>query len=100
MITQVDPPDFQRSSTVQVDSDAGNLWLAIEDIEDWASQHGFVRTGEYHLRQVLIDGRHRFRGVCYRISEEERAAIEATQREMADRGDGLRGVLPRVVRSP
>jgi hypothetical protein len=93
MITRVDPPDFIDASTVQVDSDASDPWLAVADVEQWAQQNGFVRTSEYQLRQVLINNQRRFRGICYRISVEERAAIELAHRRMIDRGDALRGKL-------
>lgn len=89
MITRIDPPKFGNVSTVQVESDAGNPWLAIDEIETWAAENGFVRTSEYHPRQVLVDGRRRFRGICYRISEEERSAVEDAHRRMIERGDAL-----------
>src|SRR2546425_680292 len=56
-ITLIDPPDFRNASTVQVDSDADDPWLAVDEIESWAEKNEFVRTAEYHPRQVLIDGR-------------------------------------------
>jgi hypothetical protein len=71
MITRIDPADFKNASTVQLDSDAGNPWLALDEIEEWASANGFVRTAVFHPRQVLIDGRRRFRGICYRLLAEE-----------------------------
>lgn len=98
MITRIDPPDYKSTSTVQLDSDAGNPWLAIDEIETWAAQHGFVRTSEYHPRQVLVEGHRRFRAVCYRISDEERAAIEISQRRMTERGDVLRGTIPGAIK--
>ena len=93
MITRIDPPDHGNASTVQIDSDAGNPWLAIDEIETWAAENGFVRTSEYHPRPVLIDGHRRYRGICYRISDEERAALELAHRQMTERGDRLRGVV-------
>lgn len=95
MITRIDPEDVTNVSTVQIESDAGNPWLALDEIETWAAENGFVRTSEYHPRQVLVEGKRRFRGVCYRISEEERAAMELAQRQMIDRGNALRGIVPR-----
>lgn len=89
MITRVDPPQFADAATVQLDSDAPNAWLALDEIEAWAAAHGFVRTSEYQPRQVLVGGERRFRGICYRITEEERAAIEESHRRMIDRGDAL-----------
>ncbi len=98
MITRIDPLDFENSSMVQIDSDAGNMWLAIEDVEDWASSHGFVRTNEQTLRPVLLDGKLRYRGICFRISDEERAAADFSQRMMIERAERLRGVIPGVTR--
>jgi hypothetical protein len=93
MITKIDPPDFGNSSTVQVDSDADNPWLAMEEIESWAIEKGFVLTSEFHPRAILIDGHRRFRAICYRISDEERAAMEFAHRQMIERGDRLRGFV-------
>jgi hypothetical protein len=98
MITRVDPPDFRTVSSVQVDSNADNPWVAIEEIESWAAENGFVRTSEYHPRHVLIDGGRQFRSVCYPVSDEERAAIELAHRQMSERAEALRGVLPRGAR--
>ena len=94
MIVKIDPAEYDSSSTVQLDSDAGNQWLAIGEIEDWASSHGFVRTSELNLRQVLVGGKRRFRTVCYRISEEELKAAEDAQARVVMRGDLLRGKVP------
>lgn len=96
MITRTDPDDFANASTVQVESDAGNHWLALSEIEEWAAAHGFVRTSEYHPRPVLVEGRRRFRGICFRLTEEDRAAVEQAHRQMIERGDDLR----RVARAP
>ena len=90
MITQVDPNQYTTASSVQIDSDAADPWLAIEEMENWAADNGFVRSSEYHPRQVLIDGWRRYRSVCYRISPEERAALELSQRQMTERGEALK----------
>jgi len=100
MITKIDPPDFDKASTVQIDSDAGNPWLAVDEIENWAAHRGFVRTSEYHPRQVLVEGHRRFRAICYRISDEERAAMELAHRQMTERGDRLRGLVHHPARGP
>jgi hypothetical protein len=92
MITRIDPKEFANASTVQLDSDAGNPWLAISEIEDWARQNGFVRTSEYQPRMVLIEGLRRYRCICYRISPEEREALEQSHQKMIDRGEALRGL--------
>ena len=93
MITRIDPPDYAPASVIQVDSDAGNPWLAMEEIESWAIEKGFVLTSEFHPRAILIDGHRRYRAICYRISDEERAAMEFAHRQMIERGDRLRGLV-------
>ncbi len=90
MITQIDPDKFANASTVQIESNAANPWLALDEIEEWAAAHGFVRTSEYHPRTVLVNGERRFRGICYRVTEEERAASEQAHQDMIARGDALR----------
>ena len=65
---------------------------AVEEVEDWAWEHGFVRTHEHNLRLVLVDGKLRYRGICYRISKEEEAATNLSQQEMIERAERLRGL--------
>lgn len=77
-----DPVKLEEANTVQVDSDAADNRTALLEIEDWAAQHGFVRTDEYTLRQLLRDGKRMFRGTCYRMSPEEIAAASATNSMM------------------
>jgi hypothetical protein len=88
-ITRTDPEDFRNATTVQVESNARDNFTAIDEVERWAADNGFVRTSEYSLRQVLVGGQRRFRGICYRVTAEERAAQEHAQRQMIDRGDAL-----------
>ena len=88
-IVRVDPPDPTGASLVQVDSSSGNLWLAIAEVDGWAVEHGFVRTNEFHLRQVLVEGHRRYRGICYRPTAEEAAAADQAQQEMISRADRL-----------
>jgi len=79
-IVGVDPTEYQNANTVQVDSDAADNARAINEIGDWAAEHGFVRTNEYWLRQAIRGGKRIYRGICYRFSEEERAsAVQACQ---------------------
>jgi hypothetical protein len=89
MITRIDPENFSDAATVQLESDAANPWLALEEIENWAAANGFVRTSEYHPREVLIGGHRRFRGICYRLTDEEVTAIEQAHQHMIERGDAL-----------
>ncbi len=63
---------------VQIDAEAASNRDAVGDIEDWAAEHGFARVNEYFLRRIRRkDGRIVFRGVCYRLTEEERRSSEA-----------------------
>ena len=79
-IVGVDPTEYQNANTVQVDSDAADNARAINEIDDWATEHGFVRTNEYWLRKAIRGGKRIFRGICYRFSDEERAsAVQACQ---------------------
>ena len=83
-IIGVDPSDYAKASTIQVDSDAPDNRSAIREIEDWAAERGFLRTNEYYLRQAIRDGKRIFRGICYRYTEEEReAAVQACQTSSA-----------------
>lgn len=77
-----DPVKLEGTNTVQVDSDAVDNRAALLEIEDWAAQHGFVRTNEYSLRQLLKDGKRMFRGTCYRVSPEELKAASTTNSTM------------------
>ena len=69
-IVKTDPEDWQKASSVQVDSDAPDNAAAILEIEDWAAENGFARVHEYWLRQIHgKDGSRAFRGICYRVTE-------------------------------
>jgi len=89
MIIRVDPPDFAKSSTVQVDSDAPTNTLAMREVDDWAADNGFLRTSEYHLRPILVGGKRQFRGFCYRMTPEEMGAIEFDHQRLIERADKL-----------
>ena len=73
-IVKIDPAEWQNASVVQVESDAVNNIDALKEIENWAYQNGFARTTEYWLRHVRRDGQLIFRGICYRVDEEDRAS--------------------------
>ncbi len=92
-VIKVEPELFENEATVQVDSDAREMSEAIEEVEDWAWEHGFIRTHERNLRPVLVDGKLRFRGICYRISKEEEAAMDLAQRQMIERAERMRGLI-------
>ena len=76
-IVKVDPEDWVTSNTVQLDSDAPSNREAILEIDEWAAEHGFARVNEHWLRRILRGGRQFFRGVCYRLTEEEQQSSSA-----------------------
>ncbi|MGH7213513.1 MAG: hypothetical protein ACREIT_01935 [Tepidisphaeraceae bacterium] len=85
-ILQTDPADWRSSNTVQVDSTARDNMSAIREIDQWAADNGFHRVNEYWLRQVnLKDGTRVFRGICFRITEEERSTRHQTNEDVARR---------------
>ena len=93
MITRVTPTDFASAATVEVESDARDNISAIHEIEEWAAGTGFQRTSEYALRQALVDGARRFRGVCFRMQEDERQAVLASQAQFLQRSQHIADVL-------
>lgn len=88
-IRKTDPEPIGAANAVQVDSDATTNELAIRDIDAWAAENGFLRTNEYWLRVVIRDGRRHFRGVCYRMTDDERLAMESYLHEVQDRASRL-----------
>lgn len=72
-----DPKKWEDANIVQVDSDASDNSQAITEIEDWAATNGFARINESWLRQIFREGQKLFRGVCYRLNEEERSSSAA-----------------------
>ncbi len=80
-IVNIDPAEWQNASVVQIESDAPNNIDALKEIENWAYQNGFARTTEYWLRHVRRNGKLIFRGICYRVDEEDRDS----QREAQER---------------
>jgi hypothetical protein len=90
MIVKVDPPDFDRANVVLIDSDAPENEQAVEEIEDWAADHGFARSKERWLRIIIREDRRQvYRGTCYRVTEEERASAERLVDRAAERGRRL-----------
>ncbi len=79
------PEELQGKNVISVDSTATNNVEAILEIDEWAAKNGFVRGGEYWLRQVVqTNGQHVFRAICYRLTDEDRReAEEASKRVKA-----------------
>ena len=92
MITRIDPEQYQRATTVQVESDAPTNVRAVEEVEDWAAANGFVRTSEFAMRRALVGGELRFRGICFRLTDEELAAAHHMQQRMIERGEALQAI--------
>jgi len=85
-IQKVDPADWRNASTVQVDSDAADNLEALKEIGRWAWENGFAPTTEYWLRQAITnEGKRLFRGICFRISPEERRATDEMNRQVEER---------------
>lgn len=80
-ITKIDPKDWKRVNVVQIDVDARDNWEAIDKLEQWAFRNGFARANENFLRLIMRpDGSRVFRGVCYRITAEEKTSMGLTSR--------------------
>lgn len=83
MAIVIDPPKWAELAlnVVQIDSDASENREAILEIDGWAAENGFARVNENWLRQIFREGKRFFRGVCYRLTEEEqRSSSSVCQR--------------------
>jgi len=83
-IVAVDPKDWAAANVVQVDSDAKDNPHAIDEIEEWAAKNGFARVNENWLRQILRNGHRVFRGVCYRLTEQEQQGSASIRQANAE----------------
>jgi hypothetical protein len=90
-IILLDPADWEslEASTVQIDSDAPDNKTAIEEIEAWASQHGYARVNEYWLRPIIRNNKKIFRGICYRLDSEELESAKRLADESKKRRDSM-----------
>jgi transposase-like protein len=88
-IVAVTPANWEEVGLVQIDSDAPSNAAAVVEIEDWAAEHGMVRTNEYWLRQLNRGNQRLFRGICYRVTEEERASRLERLRRIEERVDAM-----------
>jgi hypothetical protein len=84
-IVNTDPLEWDRVNTLQVDSDAQDNASAIAEINRWAAERGFARTNEYWLRRVRTNNGMIFRGICYRVTDDERATARERLGEAAER---------------
>lgn len=92
-IVRVDPAEWQNVNVLQLDSDASNNQAAMLEMEQWAYENGFARTNEYWLRRIRRDGQTVFRGICYRVEEEERATQRAILQETEARAMRIEAAL-------
>ena len=73
---------------VEVQSDARDNYAAIIEIEDWAHDHGLLRTNEHWLQTALReDGRSVRVAICFRPSRQE---LQARDARIAARHESIR----------
>ncbi len=98
-IVAVDPEGWAAANVVQnvvqVDSDAKDNHEAILEIEDWAAENGFARINENWLRQIHRGGQRVFRGVCYRLTEEEQQSSSSVCQTSTEALNELPATTPR-----
>ncbi len=96
-IIRTDPEDWQKANSVLVDSDARDDVKALLEIQDWAYDHGFACVPTTWLQPVLLaDGRRAFRGFCYRLTPEVKAANQKLIEDIAETAARL-PVTPHVM---
>ena len=70
-VVGTDPKNWRRTNTVQVFSDAPDNPTAVAEIEQWAAERGFARSSEYWLGRARTEHGDVFRGLCFRITDQE-----------------------------
>jgi hypothetical protein len=98
-IVKFDPKDWQKkkATLVQIDIEAKDNWEAIEALESWASDHGFARANENFLRIIMRpDGSKVFRGICYRLTAEEKTSIKLNFNAVVQRAKRIGGMAKSV----
>ena len=86
-IVKIDPSAFSDVNIVQVDVRAKDNYEAIEALESWAGKHGFARLHQRYLRVIArAESGPVFRGACYRMTDEEKAAVHFEAEALFDRG--------------
>lgn len=77
MVVQTQPEETNDAPIVMVSSDASDNISAIREIDQWARDHGFVRSNEYHLgRRQTAAGQMLFFCSCYRLDESYKRAAD------------------------
>jgi hypothetical protein len=89
MIIYTNPKEIAtETATVLVYSDAVSNIDAIKEIDAWARERGFVRTREGHLNVALRGGKQVYKGVCFRLEEEDveaaKVSIERNKRRLEE----------------
>ncbi len=86
MVIDTQPDEIDTAPSVVVFSDAPNNFDAIREIDQWARDHGFVRSREYSLNiKQFADGKRLYYGACYRLSQDDKRAAEADLTRMRQR---------------
>lgn len=85
MVIETQPEETRTAPLVMVSSDAPDNVSAIQKIDKWARDNGFVRSNEYHLgRRQTAEGKMLFFSPCYRLDESFRRAAETDLAEIRD----------------
>ena len=92
-IVKIDPADWQHANVLQIDSDAPNNLEAVKEIESWSYQNGFARTPEYWLRRARRNGQMLFRGICFRVAEDELEVLVERQQQVEARAIRMEAAL-------
>ena len=91
-ITKIDPKDWKKANIVQIDVDAKDNREAIDALDNWAWKHGFARARENFLRIITRpDGTRIFRGGCYKLTDEEKTAIDLNFQAITKRAERIGG---------
>ncbi len=90
MIVQTQPDETNNAPVVMVSSDASDNISAIREIDQWAREHGFVRSNEYHLgRRQTAEGRMLFVSPCYRLDESFKQAANTDLKRIRDQREKM-----------
>ncbi|MGA2582659.1 MAG: hypothetical protein ABSG31_05230 [Tepidisphaeraceae bacterium] len=95
-IVKIDPSKWEDANVVQLDVEAPNNMEAILALEDWAGEHGFARVRENFLRIIVKkSGKQVFRGVCFRITAEERKSVRFEMDSIKKRAEKIGATFKR-----
>lgn len=90
MVVQTQPEETDDAPVVMVSSDASDNISAIHEIDQWARDHGFVRSSEYHLgRRQTAEGKMLFASPCYRLDESFKRAADTDLARIRERRERM-----------